>query len=71
MTSQILDQIATKADEDLHMAYWSACDNARRALNPADLTSEDWAVDLLAEAYYAAMQCEADPDGWDEGRAKC
>lgn len=64
------DELARDASERLHVAYWAACDAAGSAVDPADLTSETWAAELLAEAYDIALQCESDPIGWDEGRAK-
>lgn len=65
-----IDEIAERASEQLHAAYWSACDEQRRAIDPGDLTDEAWAVELLSEAYDIAMRVESDPLGWSEGRAK-
>lgn len=65
-----LDELARDAADKLHAAYWAACDEACAALDPEDLTSETWAVDLLADAYDIALRVESDPLGWDEGRAK-
>lgn len=65
-----LDEIAQKAAEELHAVYWSACDAVQAAVDPADLTTEEWVADLLAEAYDMALRIEADPLGWEEGREK-
>ncbi|OOY26317.1 hypothetical protein BMI90_18495 [Thioclava sp. L04-15] len=65
-----LDEIAQKASEDLHAAYWAACDAKQQAIDPEQLTTEGWAVDLLAEAYDIALRIEEDPLGWQEGRSK-
>lgn len=66
----ILDELARKAAEDLHAAYWAVCDERKAAIDPAELTTETWVEELLAEAYDIALRIEEDPLGWDEGRAK-
>ena len=65
-----LDQIAQEAYDRIHKAYWAACDEAERAINPSELTTEEWVEEMLAESYDLAMRCEIDPLGWQEGRAK-
>jgi hypothetical protein len=65
-----LDQIARDTADKIHAAYWAACDAAKAALDPSELTDETWAAELLAEAYDIALRCEADPLGWEEGRAR-
>lgn len=65
-----MDEIAKAAEQALHDAYWRACDEARRALDPDELTTCTWAAEMLAEAYEIALQIESDPLGWEEGRAK-
>lgn len=65
-----VDDIARRAAEAIQDAYWAACDAKGAAIDPADMTSEAWAVELLAEAYDVALQIEADPLGWLEGRQK-
>jgi len=64
------DEIAQEASDKIHAAYWAACDEKKAAIDPDELTSESWVVDLLAESYDIAMRCEEDPLGWEEGRAK-
>lgn len=72
MTSEMdaLGRVIEKAAEKIDAAYWAACDAAKAAIDPADVTDEAWAIDLLANAYDIAMRVEADPLGWDEGREK-
>lgn len=72
MSNQMDDlrQVIEKACAKIHDAYWAACDAAKAAIDPADMTDEQWAIDLLAEAYEIAMRVEADPYGWNEGRSK-
>lgn len=65
-----LDEIAQEAADRIHAAYWSACDEARRAIDPSKLTTEQWVEDMLAESYDIAMRIDEDPLGWEEGRAK-
>lgn len=65
-----LNRIVRDAADKIYAAYWEACDAAHTALDPSELTDETWAADLLAEAYDIALRCEADPLGWEEGRAK-
>lgn len=65
-----LKHVIEKAGVKIDAAYWSACDAAKAAIDPADMTDQAWAIDLLAEAYEIAMRVEADPHGWDEGRSK-
>lgn len=65
-----VNQIARQAAEAIQDAYWTACDAKGAAIDPADLTGEAWAIELLAEAYHVALQIEADPLGWSEGRQK-
>lgn len=65
-----VDEIARQAAGAIQDAYWAACDAKGAAIDPADLTAEAWAAELLAEAYDVALQIEADPLGWSEGRSK-
>jgi AMMECR1 domain-containing protein len=65
-----MDEIAESASDALHAAYWAACDERRAAIDPDELTTHSWVVELLAEAYEAALDAEDDPDGWEEGRSK-
>jgi hypothetical protein len=67
---QTMDEIARAASDALHDAYWAACDAKRAAIHPEDLTTHAWVVELLSEAYEAALDAEDDPDGWEEGRSK-
>jgi len=64
------DEMVQDAATRINAAYWAACDAAQAALDPADLTTEAWAVELLAESFEIAMRIEADPGGWHEGREK-
>jgi hypothetical protein len=50
-------------------AYWDACDDAERAVDPAELTAVSWALECLAEVYEIALAIEAYPDQWDVGRS--
>ena len=59
-----------EAGTQIDMAYWSACDAIKAAIDPSEVTAEEWAIDLLAEAYDVALRIQGDPGGWDEGRAK-
>lgn len=65
-----MDEIADQAEERLHQLYWEACDSQKRAIDPQELTTHDWVVQLLAEAYDIALRVETDRGGWDEGRSK-
>ena len=65
-----LRQVIEKASAKIDAAYWAACDAAKAAIDPADMTDEQWAIDLLAESYEIAMRVEGDPHGWYEGRSK-
>lgn len=58
------------AEQELDAAYWAACDEARAAVDPADLTSATWAQEFLAEAYYIALRIEAEAEPWEEARAR-
>lgn len=50
-------------------AYWDACDDAERAVDPAELTAVPWAQDCLAEAHEIARAIEAHPAPWDVARS--
>lgn len=50
-------------------AYWDACDDAERAVDPAELTAVPWAQDCLAEAHEIARAIEAHPAPWDTARS--
>lgn len=67
---QTMDEIAEAASDKLHSAYWAACDARRAAVDPEELTTHSWVVELLAEAYEAALQIEVDSGGWEDGRSK-
>lgn len=66
----LLDRIAETAAAELVQAYWTSCDQERRAIDPAELTDATWAQELLAEQYELALRAEDDPMGWSEGRSK-
>ena len=69
MMARKLDQIADKAAGQIISAYWAACDAAREAIAPEALTTQRWVIDLLGEAYEAALDAEADPNGWEAARS--
>ncbi len=50
-------------------AYWDACDDAQRAVDPAELTAVSWALECLAEAYEIALAVEAHHAPWDAARS--
>jgi hypothetical protein len=50
-------------------AYWDACDDAERAVDPAELTAVPWALECLAEAHEIALAIEASPAQWDVARS--
>lgn len=58
------------AASKIHAAYWAACDAAKASIDPEDVTDDQWAIDMLDEAYDIAMRIEEDPLGWQEGRSK-
>lgn len=63
-----LEQIADMAAEKITSAYWAACDAAQQAIAPETLAAQRWVIDLLGEAYEAALEAESHPDGWEAGR---
>ena len=42
-------------------AYWDACDDAERAVDPAELTAVPWALECLEEAHEIARAIKAHP----------
>lgn len=58
------------AEAELSEAYWQACDEAQRAVDPEDLTTCTWACEFLADAYDIALSIEADPEPWAEARTR-
>lgn len=66
--ARTLDQIADGAANKIISAYWAACDIAQEAIAPDTLTAQRWVIDLLGEAYEAALDAESHPDGWKAGR---
>lgn len=48
--------------------YWSECDRLHRAVEPEDLVDEQWARDLLENAFYIACQIEDHDEPWPEAR---
>lgn len=60
------DELARDASERIHRAYWKACDDAGRALDPAELTSETWVIDMLAESYDVAIRRQDHELGWHD-----
>ena len=65
-----IDQIAEAAEEKIQAAYWTECDKHKAAVDPEEITTIEWARDLLGGSYEIALRIEADPHGWSEGRAK-
>ena len=50
-------------------AYWDACDDAERAVDPAELTAVPWALECLAEAHEIALAVEAHHAPWGAARS--
>jgi hypothetical protein len=50
-------------------AYWDACDDAERAVDPAELTPVYWALECLAEAHEIARAIEVHPQPWSVARS--
>lgn len=67
---QTIDQIAEAAEAEIHAVFWKTCDARQAAVDPSELTSAAWAVELLAEAYDIALRCQADPAGWQDARGR-
>ena len=65
-----LDKLAEKFVEKVVSAYWSACDEQKRAVLPSSLTTVTWLTDLLDEQFEIALRIEADVEGWDMARQK-
>lgn len=57
------------AEAALAAAYFDACDDAERAIEPADLTPSAWAQACLAEAYEIARAIEFHPQPWSVARS--
>jgi hypothetical protein len=57
------------AEAAIIAAYWDACDDAQRAVDPAELTPVPWALEFLAEAHEIALAVEAHPAPWDAARS--
>ena len=57
------------AEAALAAAYFDACDDAERAVDPADLTPSAWAQACLAEAYEIAKAIEFHPQLWSVSRS--
>ena len=64
------DEIATTTEEKIEATYWAACDARQAAIDPAEITTSKWMIEILAESYEIALRIEADPMGWQEGRSK-
>ena len=57
------------AEAAMIAAYWDACDDAERAVDPAELTAVPWAQACLAEALEIARAIEAHAEPWDVARS--
>ena len=64
-----LERNVRMAEAALAAAYFDACDDAQRAVDPADLTSSAWAQACLAEAHEIARAIEVHPQPWSAARA--
>lgn len=56
------------AEAAIIAAYWDACDDVERAVDPAELTSVPWALEALEEAYEIALAVEANHAPWTAAR---
>ena len=65
-----LDEIAAATEERVEAAYWTVCDAQKVAIDPTEMTTSEWMINILAESYHMAQRIEADPMGWDQGRSK-
>ncbi len=57
------------AEAAIIAAYWDACDDAERAIDPAELTAVPWALECLAEALEIALAVEAHHAPWEAARS--
>jgi hypothetical protein len=57
------------AEACLAAAYFDACDDAQRAVDPAEVTPSAWAQACLAEAYEIARAIEVYPQPWSIARS--
>jgi hypothetical protein len=64
-----LERNVRMAEAALAAAYFDACDDAQRAVDPADLTSSAWAQACLAEAHEIARAIEVHPQPWSAARS--
>jgi hypothetical protein len=57
------------AEAAIIAAYWDACDDAQRAVDPAGLTTVPWVLECLAEAHEIALAVEAHHAPWGAARS--
>lgn len=69
-TTDELRKAIEDAASKIFDAYWAACDAAQAPIDPRDVTTDAWAIDMLDEAYDIALRIADDPLGWEEGRQK-
>ena len=57
------------AEAALAAAYFDACDDAQRAVDPTEVTPSAWAQACLADAYEIARAIEFHPLPWSIARS--
>ena len=64
-----LERSVRMAEAALAAAYFDVCDDAQRAVDPAELTPSAWAQACLAEAHEIARAIEVHPQPWIAARS--